>query len=124
MGLFAAASGRLYYDVLKTVAANLYRTTAKTALTHFLAFLLPTTLMGISLPFLVRATVRDAESASRVIDDLYSVNVLKTSAGTLLAPWVLVHHLGIKNTALAKTGANLITTAAALAAGRQAGCSR
>ncbi|HSD26491.1 MAG TPA: fused MFS/spermidine synthase [Vicinamibacteria bacterium] len=119
VGLFAAASGRLYYDVLGTVAAGLYRTTAGAALAHLLAFLLPTTLMGMSLPFLVRATVRDAESASRVIGGLYGVNVLGASAGALLAPWVLVRHLGMEGAALAGTGANLVAAAAALAAGRR-----
>ncbi len=117
VGLFAAASGRLYYDGLGTVAAGLYRTTAGAALAHFLAFLLPTTLMGMSLPFLVRATVRDAGSASRVIGGLYGVNVIGASAGALLAPWVLVRYLGMEGAALAGTAANVVAAAAALAAG-------
>ena len=119
VGLFAAASGRLYYDGLGAVAAGLYRTTAGAALAHFLAFLLPTTLMGMSLPFLVRATVRDVGSASRTIGGLYGVNVLGASAGALLAPWVLVRHLGMEGAALAGTAANLTAAAAALAAGHR-----
>jgi spermidine synthase len=119
VGLFAAASSRLYYDGLGAVAAGLYRTTAGAALAHFLAFLLPTTLMGMSLPFLVRGTVRDAGSASRVIGGLYGVNVLGAAAGALLAPWVLVRHLGMEGAALAGTAANLLAAAAALAAGHR-----
>ena len=119
VGLFAAVSGRLYYDGLGAVAAGLYRTTAGAALAHFLAFLLPTTLMGMSLPFLVRATVRDADSASRIIGGLYGVNTLGASAGALLAPWVLVRHLGMEGAALAGTGANLLAAAAALVAGHR-----
>jgi spermidine synthase len=119
VGLFAAASGRLYYEGLGALAAGLYRTTAGAALAHFLAFLLPTTLMGMSLPFLVRATVRDAGSASRIIGGLYGVNVLGASAGALLAPWVLVRHLGMEGAALVGTAANLVAAAAALAAGHR-----
>jgi predicted membrane-bound spermidine synthase len=119
VGLFAAASGPLYYDGLGAVAASLYRSTAGTAVAHLLAFLLPTTLMGMSLPFLVRATVRDAETASRAIGALYGVNVLGASAGALLAPWVLVRHLGMEGAALAGTAANLVAAAAALAAGHR-----
>jgi spermidine synthase len=63
VGLFAAVSCRLYYDGLGAWAAGLYRDDRGTALAHFAAFLLPTTLMGMSLPFLVRATVRETASA-------------------------------------------------------------
>jgi spermidine synthase len=119
VGLFAAASGPLYHEGLGVLAAGLYRTTAGAALAHFLAFLPPTTLMGMSLPFLVRATVRDVRSASRVIGGLYGVNVLGASAGALLAPWVLVRYLGMEGAALAGSAANLVAAAAALAAGRR-----
>jgi hypothetical protein len=119
VGLFAAASCRLYHDGLGTVAASLYRTNAGAALAHFAAFLPPTTLMGMSLPFLVRATVRETASASRVIGALYGVNVLGAAAGALLAPWVLVRYLGMEGAALAGTVANLAAAAAALAAGRR-----
>jgi len=119
VGLFAAASCRIYHDGLGTLAAGLYRTTAGAALAHFAAFLLPTTLMGMSLPFLVRATVRDAASASRVIGGLYGINVLGASVGALLAPWVLVRHLGMEGAALAGTAANLVAAAAAFAAGHR-----
>lgn len=120
VGLFAALSCRLYYDGLGALAAGLYRTTAGAALAHFAAFLLPTTLMGMSLPFLVRATVRDVASAPRVIGALYGVNTIGAAAGALLAPWVLVRQLGMEGAALAGTAANLAAAAAALAAGHRA----
>ncbi len=64
VGLFASISCRLYYDGFGSFAAGLYATTAGAAVAHLIAFLLPTTLMGMSLPFLVRATVRETASAS------------------------------------------------------------
>ena len=119
VGLFAAVSCRLYYDGFGAFAAGLYRTTAGTAVAHFAAFLLPTTLMGMSLPFLVRATVRETASASRVIGVLYGVNVLGAAAGALLAPWVLVRFFGMEGAALAGMTANFVAAAAALAAGHR-----
>ena len=119
VGLFAAVSCRLYYDGFGSFASALYATTAGAALAHFAAFLVPTTLMGMSLPFLVRATVRETASASRVIGALYGVNVLGASLGALLAPWVLIRFLGMPGAALTGTAANLVAAAAALAAGHR-----
>jgi spermidine synthase len=117
VGLFAAVSCHLYYDGLGALAAVLYRTTAGTAAAHFAAFLLPTALMGMSLPFLVRATVRETASAPRVIGLLYGVNVLGAAAGALVAPWFLVRFLGMEGAALVGTAANLAAGLAALAVG-------
>jgi predicted membrane-bound spermidine synthase len=119
VGLFAAVSCRLYHEGLGRVAAGLYETTAGQALAHFAAFLLPTTLMGMSLPFLVRATVRETASASRVIGSLYGVNVLGAATGALLAPWVLVRFLGLEGAVLTGAAANLLAAAAALLAARR-----
>jgi predicted membrane-bound spermidine synthase len=120
VGLFASISCRLYYDGFGSFAAGLYATTAGAAVAHFCAFLLPTTLMGMSLPFLVRATVRETASAPRVIGVLYGVNVLGASVGALLAPWVLIRFLGLPGAALTGAIANLVAAAAALAAGQRA----
>jgi spermidine synthase len=119
VGSFAALSCRVYYDGFGTFATSLYRTNAGVALAHFAAFLPPTALMGMSLPLLVRATVRETGSASRVIGDLYGVNVLGAAAGALLAPWVLVRYFGMEGAALAGTAANFAAAAAALAVGHR-----
>ncbi len=92
---FAALSGRLYYDVLYLRAAWLYTPLWRAAILHLAALLPPTTLMGMSLPFLVRATVREEASAGRVVGFLYGVNVLGASLGALATPWLLIRHFGI-----------------------------
>jgi len=120
IGLFATLSCRLYHDALGVLAASLYRTTAGAALAHFAAFLLPTTLMGMSLPFLVRATVRETASAPRVIGALYGINVLGAATGALLAPWVLVRYFGMPGAVLFGAGGNLMAAAAALLTARRA----
>jgi len=115
---FAALSCRLYHEGLGALAAGLYQTTAGSALAHFAAFLLPTTLMGMSLPFLVRATVRDVSSASQVIARLYGVNVLGAATGALIAPWLLIRLLGMEGAVLTGALANLVAAATALVAFR------
>src|SRR5687767_8304170 len=73
---FGAASCWLYYDFLYTRHAPLYGDPWRAALLHFGGLLLPTLLMGMSLPFLVRAVVVEAQGASRLVGYLYGVNVL------------------------------------------------
>ncbi len=119
VGVFAAVSCRVYHDGFGAFAAVLYRTTMGSALAHFAAFLLPTTLMGMSLPLLVKATVREAGSASRVIGALYGVNVLGAATGAWLAPWVLVRYLGMEGAVLVGAGANLAAAVAALLVGQR-----
>ena len=120
VGGFALFSCRLYHDGLGRYAAALYETTAGSALAHFLAFLLPTTLMGMSLPFLVRGAVRETASASRVIGALYGLNVLGAATGALLAPWVLVRFLGMEGAVSVGALGNLLAGLAVFAVARPA----
>ncbi len=117
---FALVSCRLYHDGFGSAASGLYQTTAGSALAHFAAFLLPTTLMGLSLPLLVRASVRETAEAARVIGALYGWNVLGAATGALLAPWVLVRFLGMEGAVRLGALANLLAAAAALLAARRA----
>jgi spermidine synthase len=119
VGLFAAASARIYHDGFGVLAAALYRTTGGSVVAHLAAFLPPTTLMGMSLPFLVRASVREVDSAPRVIATLYGVNVLGAAAGALVAPWVLVRFYGLEGAARWGALANLAAALLALAAGHR-----
>ncbi len=118
VGVLAAFSCSFYYGWLARHASFLYASPGGIAVAHFLALLLPTGLMGMSLPFLVRATVADTDAASRTIGTLYGVNVLGASLGALLAPWVLVRFYGMEGAVLWGVGANVLAAAAALLAGR------
>lgn len=121
IGAFATVSCRLFADGFGRFADLLYRTTASSAAAHFAAFLLPTTLMGMSLPFLVRAMVRETASAPRTIALLYGVNVLGAALGALLAPWFLVRFLGMEGAAWVGAAANVSAALIALLAGGDGG---
>lgn len=114
IGAFGASSGALYYDFLFERAAALYASPWRAGLLHFLALLLPTTLMGMTLPLLTRASVREPQAASGVVGLLYGVNILGASVGALLTPWVLVRQLGIRGAVQAAAAANLAAGLTAL----------
>jgi hypothetical protein len=108
----------LYYDWLYRRGSWLYGSTLQAAVLHTLALLPPTVLMGMSLPFLVRAMVRRAAVAGRTIGLLYAVNLLGASAGALLTPWVLIRFWGIRGAVAAAAAANAIAGLTALALSR------
>jgi predicted membrane-bound spermidine synthase len=96
IGAFGALSPLVYYDWLYPLASGLPSPSLRGGLLHFLALVPPTTLMGMSLPFLVRAMVREVRSAGRTIGYLYGTNVLGAAAGALVAPWLLIPAGGIR----------------------------
>jgi len=116
IGLMGALSCAVYYDLLYRRALWIYDEPWRAALMHVVALLPPTVLMGMSLPLLARAMVADARTAGRVIGFLYAVNLLGASVGSLLTPWVLVRHFGIRGATYVAAAANLFTALAGLAA--------
>jgi predicted membrane-bound spermidine synthase len=121
ISVFGAASPFLYYDWLYPRAVLLPSPSWPAGLLHLAALLPPTTLMGMSLPFLVRAVVTDVEGAGRRIGWLYGVNTLGAAAGAFATPWVLLPALGVRGGVLAASSANLAVGLGALALRRLAG---
>jgi spermidine synthase len=75
--------------------------------------LLPTVLMGGTLPLLVRALVRDREATQRNVSALYGINTLGAAAGTLVANYAFLRFLGIYGTLGLATAANFFIFARA-----------
>lgn len=124
VGLYGALSGPLFYDVLYTRHGWLYAWAPRAYALHALCLLPPTTLMGMSLPLLVRGLVTDAGTAPRTIGLLYGMNVLGAAAGAFVTPWVLVPRMGFSGALLAAAAANLAAAAAGLALSRAATTAR
>lgn len=112
---FAAASPWLYYDLLYERGLWLPARGWGAGLVHFGVLAVPTTLMGMSLPFLVRSAVRSASSAPRSVGRLYGVNVLGAACGALLTPWVLIRLLGLRGAIDVGVAANAAAGLLALA---------
>ena len=114
-----AASSWLYYDLVRGLPppASLW----EAGLVHCLALLPPTTLMGMSLPFLARAVVLDSRTGGRRLGALYALNVLGAALGAALAPWVLMRLYGLRGATWAAAAANLAAALLALLALRRRG---
>jgi len=100
VAVFAFISVPLFYDGLYRGAPWLYVTPVSAVFAHFFSLLLPTTLMGMSLPLLVRGLVMNPEHAARTIGLLYGANALGAALGGLATPWVLVRFVGIDGAVL------------------------
>jgi spermidine synthase len=81
----------------------------------FLTISLPATLMGGTIPALVRAIGPADVTRSRVSGKLYASNTAGAIGGTLVAAFLLVPALGVRNSAAAAAGLNLGTAALAMA---------
>jgi len=111
---FGALSPILYYDWLYPLASRLESPSLAAGLAHFAALLPPTLLMGMSLPLLVRAMLRDVSTAGRTIGTLYGINMLGAALGAFAAPWLVIPRAGIGGAALVAAGGNLLAGAGAL----------
>jgi spermidine synthase len=82
-------------------------------LVAFVLLLLPATAMGITLPLLTKALQRDEGGFGRVLGWLYGWNTLGAMAGVVAGEMVLLGRLGVRGTAVAAGGLNLLAAAIA-----------
>jgi spermidine synthase len=68
-------------------------------LISFAILLIPTTLMGMTLPLLTQSFVDRVEVSGRIIGLLYGINTLGAALGTVLAGYVLIGFYGLDGTA-------------------------
>lgn len=98
IALFAVASRFLFYDLLFLRWQYLAQSPWVMLGIVLLSLLIPTTLMGISLPLLSKAINRGVDKAASRIGWLYGVNTLGSGLGTLISGWYLVGTFGYEKT--------------------------
>jgi spermidine synthase len=76
-----------------------------------IVILVPTALMGATLPMLSRFCVTQLTAVGRRIGDLYAVNTLGAVAGCALAGFYLIPELGLKGSVRLAAAANLAIAA-------------
>jgi spermidine synthase len=113
IGAFAWISLWLFYDVYRRFAAELDSAAAMFAF-HFLLLVIPTTLMGLSLPLLARGAVAASREIAPLVGRLYAVNTLGAAVGAAVAGWVLLGELGFVATVRVAGGLNLAAAAVVL----------
>src|SRR5438132_8124664 len=85
-----------------------------------LVLLIPTTLMGGTLPVLTRAfTGEDRSLLKPSLGRLYGLNTLGAMVGTALAGFFLIEFVGVKVSLWATAASNLVIGAAAIGLGRR-----
>lgn len=83
----------------------------------FLALLVPTTLMGATLPIITRFGVTGIDSLGRDLGRLYGINTIGAALGTLVTGFLLIEFLGIRAATFVAVALNLTIFLAALALG-------
>jgi spermidine synthase len=90
--------------------------TAGTAALSLLLVLIPTLLMGATLPLLVAHTVRVSGHVGRAVAVLYAVNTLGAAAGSLAGALYLLGALGLSGSVRLAAGLNMAIGASILLA--------
>lgn len=86
---------KIYFYIHPLVDAGLPGLTAIRFVLSFVALLLPTTLMGATLPVLVKLVVKADERVAFGAGRLYAVNTLGAALGTILSAIVLIPLVGV-----------------------------
>lgn len=97
IGAFAWMSLWVFYDLYRSQAEHLSSTPAKFAF-NFIVLLVPTTLMGLSLPLAAKAVVSRVDESGPLVGRLYAVNTLGAAAGAAVAGWYFLGALGFVTT--------------------------
>jgi predicted membrane-bound spermidine synthase len=122
IALFAFGSRLLFYDLLFREFHRLAESLVVTLVLVFVSLLWPTTLMGLSLPLLSKASVSNLSEAASLITILYGINTLGAAIGTIGAGWYLIGTLGLERVIYVGGGlSSLVGFIALLVAGRLAG---
>jgi hypothetical protein len=111
---FALVSKFFLYDLLATDLAGVVDHPVAIFALCFAGLVLPTTLMGASLPFLARAVATQLETVAERIGALYGLNTLGAGLGALLGGWLLVGNLGFVGALGLAAGLEVLAAALAL----------
>lgn len=98
IALFAFLSRLLFYDLLFRQLNTLSKLPTVEFIIVFVSLLWPTTLMGLSLPLLSKALVRNLANAASLISLLYGINTLGAALGTLVSGLYLIGTVGYEVT--------------------------
>jgi predicted membrane-bound spermidine synthase len=119
IGIFGWASIAIFYDGYRALAEHVQSLPAAFAF-HFALLVVPTTLMGLSLPLLSRGIVRSIGEAAPVVSRLYAANTLGAAAGAAVAGWLMLGNLGFDGTVQLASSLNLVAAAVVLGLLRRA----
>jgi len=94
IGLFALTSKIFFYDFLFRQMVAYSDSAAVVFTAAFLGLLVPTLLMGLSLPLLAKALVRQIDEAAAQIGWLYGINTFGACAGAFVSGCFIIGTIG------------------------------
>jgi predicted membrane-bound spermidine synthase len=97
IGVFAWISLLLFYDLYRELVPHLSSTFASFCFNTAI-LLVPTTLMGLSLPLVARAVTSSVTDAGPLIGRMYGINTIGAGAGAAVAGWYLLGTYGFETT--------------------------
>jgi spermidine synthase len=115
IGVFGAVSLDVFHEVGD---ATLGMTTGGTFLVTFLLVLLPTLLMGSTLPLLVAHLVRSSRNVGKSVGTLYFVNTLGSAFASAFAVLFVLKRAGLGGTVHTAAALNIIISVLAYLAHR------
>jgi spermidine synthase len=109
IGIFAFFSKSIIYDLLYEKSIISSNGVFQTYFILFLVLLIPTLLMGLSLPLLSKSTrLDDIKMQSQYIGNLYFVNTLGAAFGAIVSGVFLIRWIGFQNTVLLGASFNFL----------------
>jgi spermidine synthase len=121
IGLFALLSplifsgiDQLYILIYKTFTLKSFISSIIRFILAFCVILIPTSLMGGTLPVLIKFFVKDRRISGRISGYLYSINTLGAVVGTFLTGFFLIKLFGVKITLISAGILNLFIGAFSL----------
>lgn len=106
------------YAVLAPFQGNVYLFSLVRFALCFLLLLLPTMLMGATLPVITKAMVRQLDALGGKVGRLYAANTCGAVLGVLTATFILMEWLGLRGSAYAAAAINFCIAALAWGFGR------
>ena len=97
IGVFAWISLLLFYDLYRELVPHLTSTFASFCF-NTVILLVPTTLMGLSLPLVARAVTSSVADAGPLIGRMYGINTIGAGAGAAVAGWFFLGTYGFTTT--------------------------
>ena len=114
VALCAVLSKFFLYDVIAIGLADEVQSPIAIFALCFAGLVIPTTLMGASLPFLARAVTISLDNAASRIGALYGLNTLGAGLGALVGGWFILGHFGFVGALWLAAGLDLVAVGLAL----------
>lgn len=116
--LFAGLT-EVYVAAARNLGLSYYPLSVVRLFLSFLVLLLPTTLMGGTLPVIVKLLVRREDRLGLSVAHLYSMNTFGAVVGTLGAGFFLILLIGVRETAYLAGAVNLVIAGVAFTLSRR-----